>query len=197
MGEFRRWLEVDEEEVSGKVPPRDTNISWEEWSNWDKHFDLFAYDDLIIPENRPLPHRFQPARVRGMIRVFDVPSSGGKYAKVGLRYTGRPEDSVNGGITHIPSEEVSELAERYEGYHLGEVDALWIDPETGLTLKKRETVYYLFHPNRAQKKLLPHKEYRRSLLRAAYDVSPEFGDEFVSTTYRLPKRGTRLVKITR
>jgi len=194
---FRQWLEQQEEDLSPAIQRNEEEIPWSDWSSWDEHFDLFAYDDMISPDARVLPHRFTPARARGFIRVFDVPSPKGDHAKLSMRHTGRPEDAVNGGVTHVPSDEIQNVARKYPGYSLGKVDVVWIDDQTGMPLKKKEEVYYLFHPSRATKKLMPHKDYRRAILRSAYDISPSFGEEFVDTTFRLPKRGNRLVKITR
>lgn len=192
---FKVWLEQEEIEYP-KMKMDTKTIPWETWSEWDHHFDLFVYGDLLDASQRPM-EQLEPARVRGMIRVFDIPDSSGRRAKLGIRHTGRLEDIVNGAITHIPSEEVEKLANKYQGYDLGKITAVRIDPDEMIPLKKSQKVYYLIHPDKATKKIQPDPGYLREVLKSAYQISPAFGEEFVRTTYRLPKRGRRLVRITR
>lgn len=195
--DFRHWLEIkDKEDSLPPAPLEDEDIPWEVWNQWEEPLQLFVYGNLMREEKRPLGD-FQPARIRGMIRVFDAPEPDGRTAMVSIRKTGRLEDTVNGGIINIPGEDVKTLAKDFPGFSLGKASAIKIDPETGKALKKVIRAHFLFHPSRAAKKLQPNPEALRKLLKAAFDISPEFGHEFMRTTFRLPKRGSRLIRITR
>ncbi len=194
---FKQWLEVRSDEDEPLIVPMSSEeIPYDQWGNLEEPIRLFVYGNMISSDQRPL-EEFKTARVRGAIRVFDVPTKDGRTAMLSMRKTGRLEDVVNGGITTIPSDSIKELWSKFVGYNLGKIDAVLIDAQTGMPFRKSESVYYLFHPQRVNKKYAPNEEQLRAILKSAYDISSEFGDEFVHTTYRLPKRGNRLVKITR
>ena len=195
--QFRIWVEQSEKQESQPLIALDnTSVPWETWKDWTDPIEFFAYGDMIASEKRPTAD-FHTARARGMIRVFDVPAANGREGLLSIRKTGRLEDVVNGLIFTVPGEDVQEMGSKYPGYHLGTVTVILTDAENGLPMRKKKTVFYLFNPKRLQRKLQPNAQHLRQLLQNAYQISPQFGDEFVRTTFRLPKRGSRLVRITR
>lgn len=192
MMDFKLWLEIRDEDLPD-VPLSDP-IPWETWRNWGDTIKLFVYGNMMNPTLRPLED-FDTGRARGVIRVYDSVSPEGHIA-LSLRQTGRIKDSVNGILTDIPGEEIENLANQWSGYDLVPIKVVRTDAETGLVLKKIEDAFYMTNPQSVEKEQ-PEEETVRSAVEAAFNISPEFGREFQKTTYRLPKRGKRLVRITR
>lgn len=130
------------------------------------------------------------------LRRYGLAADPRAIAALNVLATRRAEDTVNGVLCLVSLADIHPLRLRELGYDLTPVQCVEFDDRTGA----RFSAYILTCPDdppdgvrRRNAKITPHPAYLKVCLKGAREISREFLDEFLSSTFLADGR-TRLVE---